>query len=167
MIKNTRPDVKGVRVAAVRRQEQWKVQIWFSCKWMIKREWAFSLLIQPSFLAPRRYGRFAEGTTWSARWTYSLTASGSSPARSDQLVACLLQLSWVVFNQLIFNLNYLFQIIWVESLYMGAAKDREVAIVLLPWAVRHTSYLLLVKSNWWSIINAAFWLVELLLGYML
>ena len=30
---------------------------------------------------------------------------------------------------------------------MGAAKDREVAIVLLPWAVRHTSYLLLVKSN--------------------
>ena len=25
----------------------------------------------------------------------------------------------------------------------------------------------LVKSNWWSIINAAFWLVELLLGYML
>ena len=111
--------------------------------------------------------RFAEGTTWSARWTYSLTASGSSPARSDQLVACLLQLSWVVFNQLIFNLSYLFQIIWVESLYMGAAKDREVAIVLLPWAVRHTSYLLLVKSNWWSIINAAFWLVELLLGYML
>ena len=25
----------------------------------------------------------------------------------------------------------------------------------------------LVKSNLWSIINAAFWLVELLLGYML
>ena len=28
-------------------------------------------------------------------------------------------------------------------------------------------YILLVKSNKWSIINAAFWLVELLLGYML
>ena len=28
-------------------------------------------------------------------------------------------------------------------------------------------YHLLVKSNQWSIINAAFWLVELLLGYML
>ena len=26
---------------------------------------------------------------------------------------------------------------------------------------------ILVKSNWWSIINAAFWMVELLLGYML
>ena len=26
--------------------------------------------------------------------------------------------------------------------------------------------LLLLKSNYWSIINAAFWLVELLLGYM-
>ena len=25
----------------------------------------------------------------------------------------------------------------------------------------------LVKSNYWSIINAAFWLVELLLGYVL
>ena len=28
-------------------------------------------------------------------------------------------------------------------------------------------YHFLVKSNYWSIINAAFWLVELLLGYML
>ena len=27
-------------------------------------------------------------------------------------------------------------------------------------------YIYLVKSNWWSIINAAFWLVELLVGYM-
>ena len=29
--------------------------------------------------------------------------------------------------------------------------------------VVHRRYALLVKSNWWSIINAAFWLVELLL----
>ena len=28
-------------------------------------------------------------------------------------------------------------------------------------------YLVYVKYNYWSIINAAFWLVELLLGYML
>ena len=28
-------------------------------------------------------------------------------------------------------------------------------------------YLVYVKSNYWCIINAAFWLVELLLGYML
>ena len=28
-------------------------------------------------------------------------------------------------------------------------------------------YLSLVKANWWSIVNAAFCLVELLLGYML
>ena len=28
-------------------------------------------------------------------------------------------------------------------------------------------YIYLVKSNKWSIINATFWLVELLLGYML
>ena len=31
----------------------------------------------------------------------------------------------------------------------------------------HFGIATLVKSNWWSIINAAFWLVELLLGYML
>ena len=31
----------------------------------------------------------------------------------------------------------------------------------------YTGYMFLVKSNKWSIINAAFWLVELLLGYML
>ena len=30
-----------------------------------------------------------------------------------------------------------------------------------------TMQILLVKSNWWSIINAAFGLVEVLLGYML
>ena len=31
----------------------------------------------------------------------------------------------------------------------------------------YTGYVFIVKSNYWSIINSAFWLVELLLGYML
>jgi len=35
------------------------------------------------------------------------------------------------------------------------------------WSISRLSYTVLVKSNKWSIINAAFWLVELVLGYML
>ena len=37
----------------------------------------------------------------------------------------------------------------------------------LTCCLNEVIYIYLVKSNKWSIINAAFWLVELLLGYML
>ena len=40
----------------------------------------------------------------------------------------------------------------------GTAQDTKNELVYF------TLYKVLVKSNWWSIINAAFWLFELLLG---
>ena len=65
-------------------------------------------------------------------------------------------------------------LIWTPVLKSWTIKWHILFKALVPYSTksysisyRKKSYLYLVKSNQWSIINAVLWLVELLLGYML
>ena len=65
-------------------------------------------------------------------------------------------------------------LIWTPVLKSWMIKWQILFKALVPYSTksysisyRKKSYLYLVKSNQWSIINAVLWLVELLLGHML
>ena len=68
---------------------------------------------------------------------------------------------------LLFNLSYLNSNFALSLEYLNPALNNPVLYPYMTWHAKEQAYSVLVKSSQWSIINAAFWLVALLLSYML
>ena len=68
---------------------------------------------------------------------------------------------------LLFNLSYLNSNFALSLEYLNPALNNPVLYAYMTWHAKEQAYSVLVKSSQWYIINAAFWLVALLLSYML